>query len=137
MTDAFDRRRILLVGVVVYGLTSLMVGLPGSFGGNLLLFAMLGINCGLVFIGSNTLVVEFYLERAAKNPLFLHLLGIGILSIGVQFVIIYWFLCSGTVMLWLNKLDRSVSDPGIRPQQSAAGKKLTGVPLRDTIAVRL
>lgn len=167
LTDAFDRRRILVAGAACYGAFALAAGVPASFAANLVLFVGLGISCGIVFIGSNTLVVELYPDRrsaalnlhhlffaigslagpliagtlvsagypwqlpfrllggwgifiamvvwfsalrrgggavrrqalwsarlaqyreAIRDRLFLHLLGIGVLSIGVQFVIIY------------------------------------------------
>lgn len=166
LTDAFDRRRILVAGAVGYAVLAFGTGWPASFGGNLALFVGLGVSCGVVFIGSNTLVVELFPDRrsaalnlhhlffaigslagpliagtlisagypwqlpfrllggwgvfiagvlwfsarrrdsaprrralwsarlaqyrdAIRDRLFLHLLGIGVLSIGVQFVIIY------------------------------------------------
>jgi fucose permease len=63
VADFVNKRRILIVGCVVIGLGAGVVGLPSGFWANLLLFGVIGIGAGTVFISSNLLVIELFPEN--------------------------------------------------------------------------
>ena len=63
VADFVNKRRILIVGCIVIGLGAGVVGLPSGFWANLLLFGVIGVGAGTVFISSNLLVIELFPEN--------------------------------------------------------------------------
>lgn len=63
VADFVNKRRLLIVGCIVIGLGAGVVGLPGGFWANILLFGVIGIGAGTVFISSNLLVIELFPEN--------------------------------------------------------------------------
>jgi fucose permease len=63
LTDFFGKNRVLTAGGILYGASTLLLGAASSFPANLLLFTAAGVGGGLLFIASNTLVVQLFPER--------------------------------------------------------------------------
>ncbi len=73
LIDFFGRNRVLAAGGILYGACALLLGVPAGFPANLLLFTLAGVAGGMLFIGSNTLVVELFPERRGTFLNLLHL----------------------------------------------------------------
>lgn len=66
LCDVSGRRPALAAGVALYGAGALLLARlarPSGFAATCLLFALLGCGAGLIYISSNTLVIELYPER--------------------------------------------------------------------------
>jgi fucose permease len=63
VADFVNKRRILIIGCVTIALGAGVVGLPAAFWANLLLFGIVGIGAGTVFISSNLLVIDLFPEK--------------------------------------------------------------------------
>jgi len=63
ITDVMKRERLLAIGSLVIGISSLLVGYFKAGWINFLLFMVIGIGCGTIFISSNTLVVQLFSEK--------------------------------------------------------------------------
>ncbi len=66
LADMMSKRTILLLGTALYGGCALLLGSFPGLRPNLVLFSLIGIGCGLIFISSNILVVQLYPDRRGK-----------------------------------------------------------------------
>lgn len=73
LTDFLGKNRVLTAGGLVYGVCTLLMGVSPLFSTNLTLFALAGIGGGLLFIGSNTMVVQLFPQRRGTYLNLLHL----------------------------------------------------------------
>lgn len=63
VTDLMKRERLLAIGSLFIGLSALLIGFFRARSINFMLFLIMGIGCGAIFISSNTLVVQLFPER--------------------------------------------------------------------------
>ncbi len=73
LTDFFGKSKVLIVGGILYGTCTLLLGTIAAFDRTLLLFAISGIGGGLLFIGANTMIVQLFPENRGKYLNLLHL----------------------------------------------------------------
>lgn len=63
LSDLFGKKRILVLGCLLYGSCGLLAGAPASFAGTMIVFTGLGVGSGLIFTSSNSLVVALSPEK--------------------------------------------------------------------------
>jgi fucose permease len=66
LSDRFAKKNILIIGCIIYAAAGLLLGLSASWILTLVLFFIMGIGCGLIFISSNTLVIDIYREKSSS-----------------------------------------------------------------------
>ncbi len=64
ISDAFSKRNVLIVGCLIYALSGLFLGISQNWLLTLGLFFLFGIGSGLIFISSNTLVIDIFTNRS-------------------------------------------------------------------------
>jgi MFS family permease len=87
LTDFLGKNRVLMAGGLLYGACTILLGAPAGFQANLAIFTLAGIGAGLLFIGSNTMIVQLFPEHRGKYLNLLHLcfaIGSVIASLGVS-----------------------------------------------------
>ena len=87
LTDFFGKNRVLMAGGLLYGVCTIFLSVPAGFQANLAIFMCAGIGAGLLFIGSNTMIVQLFPENRGKYLNLLHLcfaIGSVIASLGVS-----------------------------------------------------
>ncbi|MDC7227664.1 MAG: MFS transporter [Spirochaetales bacterium] len=62
--DFFGKKKVLVSGALIYGLTGILLAYSQTWGLSLVLFFIFGMGSGLIFIASNTLVIDIYAERS-------------------------------------------------------------------------
>jgi len=72
LADFIRKDRILSLGTFLLGIATLLIGRSGYFGLHLLIVAVMGVGCGFLFIGSNTLVVDLFSEKRGTFLNILH-----------------------------------------------------------------
>ncbi len=72
LADFIRKDRILSLGTFLLGIATLLIGRSGYFGLHLLVVAVMGVGCGFLFIGSNTLVVDLFSEKRGTFLNILH-----------------------------------------------------------------
>ncbi|MBN2323483.1 MAG: MFS transporter [Spirochaetes bacterium] len=72
LADFFRKDRILSIGTLILGIATMLIGRSGSFGLHLAILAVMGVGCGFLFVGSNTLVVDLFSEKRGTFLNILH-----------------------------------------------------------------
>ncbi len=63
LSDRVGRRPVLFAGTLLYAAGGMLLGRPAGFAANVGLFVCMGMGSGLIYISSNTLVIELFPER--------------------------------------------------------------------------
>jgi fucose permease len=63
LSDLFEKRTVLIAGSIVYGASGILVAYSPIWQLTLVLFFIFGAGSGLIFIASNTLVIDLFRER--------------------------------------------------------------------------
>lgn len=66
LSDRFAKKNVLITGAIIYASAGLLLGVSASWILTLALFFIMGIGCGLIFIASNTLVIDIYREKSGS-----------------------------------------------------------------------
>jgi MFS family permease len=72
LADFIRKDRILSLGTFLLGIATLLIGRSGHYGLHLLVVSVMGVGCGFLFIGSNTLVVDLFSEKRGTFLNILH-----------------------------------------------------------------
>ena len=64
LSDFFGKKRILVIGAFVYGVSGLLLSFSQSWILTLVLFFIFGSGSGMIFIASNTLVIDLFAKRS-------------------------------------------------------------------------
>jgi fucose permease len=72
LADFIRKDRILSLGTFLLGIATMLIGRSGYFGLHLAIVAVMGVGCGFLFIGSNTLVVDLFSEKRGTFLNILH-----------------------------------------------------------------
>jgi FHS family glucose/mannose:H+ symporter-like MFS transporter len=72
LADFIRKDRILSIGTFLLGIATMLVGRWGLFGVHLAIVAVMGVGCGFLFVGSNTLIVDLFSKRRGTFLNILH-----------------------------------------------------------------
>ena len=72
LADFLRKDRILSIGALLLGIATMLIGRSGLFSVHLAIVAAMGIGCGFLFVGSNTLVIELFSEKRGTFLNILH-----------------------------------------------------------------
>lgn len=64
ISDFIGKKKVLVIGTLIYGAAGLMLAFSQSWVLCLILFFIFGMGSGLIFIASNTLVIELFHEKS-------------------------------------------------------------------------
>lgn len=66
LSDYFSKQKVLVAGTFLYGLSGILLAYSQNWYLNLVLFFLIGTGSGLIFIASNTLVIDIFNSRRGR-----------------------------------------------------------------------